>query len=89
VARRYKVEIERSADKFLKKLGGREEQRIRDKIAALAHDPRPPEAIPLKPSDSWRIVMRPFRVIYIIEDVIRVVTVTRVANRDHVYKDRS
>jgi mRNA interferase RelE/StbE len=60
--------------------------RIDRKIIALADDPRPAACKKLKGhKDCWRIRIGDFRVIYIIDDSTKTVTITRIAHRREVY----
>ncbi len=53
---------------------------------ALAGDPRPRGCKKLEGyRDHWRIRVGDWRVVYIIDDAARVVTVTRIAHRREVY----
>jgi mRNA interferase RelE/StbE len=38
-------------------------------------------------SDAYRLRIGDYRIVYLVEDAIRVVTVTRVAHRREVYKE--
>lgn len=84
----YVIEIERSAVESLLKIarGDRASaRRIDSAIKALAEDPRPPRATKMVGFDAMRLRVGDYRVVYIIEDVINIVTVTRVAHRREVY----
>jgi mRNA interferase RelE/StbE len=53
----------------------------------LADDPRLPGSKKLKGyKDSWRIRIGDWRVVYIVDDVAKVVSITRVARRREVYE---
>ncbi len=81
----YRVEILRRAAKALSKLPPRDYERVRDAIRALGSDPRPPGCKKLVGRDGWRIRVGRYRVIYEVEDVIRVVTVLDLGHRKDVY----
>ncbi|MGA7566289.1 MAG: type II toxin-antitoxin system RelE/ParE family toxin [Terriglobales bacterium] len=60
--------------------------RIDRKILVLAENPRPPGCKKLRGyKDQWRIRVGDWRVVYIIDDAARRVSVTRVAHRREVY----
>jgi mRNA interferase RelE/StbE len=62
-------------------------KRIDRKILALADNPRPPGCKKLRGyRDQWRIRVGDWRVVYLIDDVARLVTITRVAHRREVYE---
>jgi len=77
----YTVVFLRRAQKELGNLPAIEYERVRDAIAELANDPRPPGCKKLTGRDGWRIRTGNYRVIYDINDRELVVTVVRVGNR--------
>jgi len=83
----YHVVTEVSAAKQIIKIGDREAQtRIVRKIKSLEEDPRPAGCTKLSGmSDSYRIRVGDYRIVYTVADSIRVVTVTRVGHRREVY----
>lgn len=82
----YHVEIEASALKALERIERGDQRRIVDKIRSLAENPRPDGAVKLTGADGWRVRVGNYRVVYVIEDAVLVVTVTRVAHRREVYR---
>ena len=61
--------------------------RIDRKILALAGTPRPSGCKKLKGyKDHWRIRAGDWRVLYIIDDEAKLVTITRIAHRREVYE---
>jgi mRNA interferase RelE/StbE len=57
------------------------------KIESLAQNPRPPGCKKLKGyKDKWRIRIGDWRVVYIIDDETKLVSVTRIAHRREVYE---
>ena len=84
---KYSLEIKPSAQKELDALADDLFTRIDRKILALANNPRPAGCKKLKGyKDQWRIRVGDWRVVYIISDATRVVSVTRVAHRREVYE---
>ena len=82
----YSLEIKPSAQKDLDALDDPVFARVDRKILALAPDPRPAGSKKLKGyKDHWRIRIGDYRVIYIIDDDSKTVTVTRIAHRRDVY----
>ena len=61
-------------------------RRITKSIGELAEDPRPPGAVKLTGLNAWRIRIGVYRVVYEIDDGVRVVEVVRVAHRRDVYE---
>ena len=61
--------------------------RLAPKIDGLAADPRPSGCRKLRGyKDFWRIRVGEYRIVYIIDDDRKMVSVTRVAHRRDVYK---
>jgi mRNA interferase RelE/StbE len=61
--------------------------RIDRRILALADNPRPAGCKKLRGyKDQWRIRIGAYRVIYVIDDGARAVTVTHVAHRREIYE---
>ncbi len=57
------------------------------RLEALAGNPRPAGCKKLKGyKDQWRIRVGDWRVVYIIDDATKVVSVTRIAHRREVYE---
>ncbi len=82
----YAVELKPSARKELESLPDRVLARVVSKLEALAHDTRPAGCKKLKGyRDQWRIRIGDWRVVYIIDDQTRLVSVTRIAHRREVY----
>lgn len=82
----YTVEIENSAAKQLSKIEKGQRARIAVAIEALAVNPRPEGCVKLSGLNSYRVRVGDFRIAYLIEDTIRVVTVTNVGHRREIYR---
>ena len=83
----YEVLIERRAERDLKRLTADVFGRIVAAIRALADNPRPVGCKKLAGSDKdWRIRVGDFRVLYEIDDKVRVVRVMRVRHRRDAYR---
>jgi len=83
---KYALRIKQSAQKELDALDDSLFARIDRKILALADDPRPAGCKKLSGfRDQWRIRIGVYRVLYLIEDAIVTVTVTRIAHRREAY----
>jgi mRNA interferase RelE/StbE len=84
---KYSLEIKQSAQKELDALDDALFTRIDRKILALADNPRPSGCKKLKGyKDQWRIRSGDWRVLYIIEDAAKLISVTRIAHRREVYE---
>ena len=83
---KYSLAIKQSAQRELDALDDTVFKRIDRKILALADDPRPAGCKKLKGHrDHWRVRIGDWRVVYIVDDVARLVSITRVAHRREVY----
>ena len=84
---KYSLEVKQSAQKELDALDDRLFARIDRKILALAGDPRPAGCKKLRGyKDQWRIRVGDWRVLYIVDDESKVVSVTRIAHRSEAYE---
>ena len=82
----HAVELKPSARKELESLPDNVLARVVSKLESLAHEPRPAGCKKLKGyKDQWRIRIGDWRVVYIVDDKARLVSVTRVAHRREVY----
>ena len=76
----YRVIVERSAEKDLKKLASEIRSRTAVAILALAKNPRPAGSRKLVGTES------DYRIVYEIADEIRIVRINRVRHRRDVYR---
>jgi mRNA interferase RelE/StbE len=84
---KYTLEIKPSAGKELDALDDALFARIDRKILLLAENPRPPGCKKLRGyKDHWRIRVGDWRVLYVIDDAAKRVSVTRLAHRREVYE---
>jgi len=83
----YRVIVERSAEKDLRRLPLDMRFRVADALRSLANDPRLVGSRKLAGTKhDWRIRVGDYRVIYEIADSIRVVRVYRVRHRRNAYR---
>jgi mRNA interferase RelE/StbE len=83
----YSLRIKQSAQKELDALGDKLFARVDRKILLLANNPRASGCRKLKGyKDQWRIRIGDYRVIYVIDDAAKTVTLTQVAHRREVYE---
>jgi len=84
---KYSLEIKHSAQRELDALDDAVFKRIDRKILALADIPRPAGCKKLRGyKDQWRVRVGDWRVVYLIDDEAKLVTITRVAHRREVYE---
>lgn len=82
----YEIRILRRAQRALAALPRSDFQRARDAIHNLASEPRPPGCKKLVGREGWRLRVGQYRIIYEIEDVVRIVTILDVGHRREVYR---
>lgn len=84
----YNIQFEKAAKNSLIQLFKRDYNRIIKKILLLSHNPRPKGCVKLKTSDNdWRIRIGNWRVIYEINDTMKIVRVLKIALRKDVYRN--
>jgi mRNA interferase RelE/StbE len=82
----YTVKIIPKAEKEFLKLAKIERNKIRKKILSLAENPKPFGSQKLKETDYFRIRIGDYRIIYSIDDELRLVKVLSIAHRKDVYR---
>lgn len=83
----YKISFKKSAQKELLAITSVYQNNIINAIDDLADNPRPDGVKKLKLNiDAWRIRIGDYRVIYIIEDTIKIVEIQAVGHRRDIYK---
>lgn len=83
----YIVEVKPPARKELEALPDNVLSRVIRKLESLGHTPRPDGCKKLKGhKDQWRVRVGDWRVVYIIDDAAKIVSVTRIAPRREVYE---
>jgi len=82
----YSVEVKKKAQKELEALPTQATERIIGALRSLATNPRPEGCKKLKGQDMlWRIRVGNYRIIYSIEDFVKVVAVLRITHRKDAY----
>ncbi len=84
----YKVKFRKSAEKELKALPRKMQIRIGEAIDDLEENPRPVGCKKLSGSaiNAYRIRVGDYRILYIIEEVIKIVEVQKIGHRKDVYR---
>lgn len=84
----YRITFKRSAEKELDKLPASVIKKLVPAIDGLAKNPRPrgSKKLEAQKGEIWRIRVGDYRIVYLIEDVIKVVEVQRVGHRKDIYK---
>ena len=83
----YSVEVKPSARKELEALPDKVLARVVQKMDSLRDTPRPAGCKKLKGyKDQWRVRVGDWRVVYIIDDAAKLISITRIAHRREVYE---
>ena len=83
----YSVQVKPSARKELEALPDNVLARVLQRLEALRATPRPAGCKRLKGyKDQWRIRVGDWRVVYIIDDSAKLISITRIAHRREVYE---
>ena len=83
---KYNVFLSRRAEKEVLSLDDKTYSRIITVIFSLGDDPRPSGSRKLKVRDSlWRVRVGNFRIVYSIDDRVRIVGISRVSDRKDAY----
>jgi mRNA interferase RelE/StbE len=83
----YSVEVKPSARKELEALPENLLARVFQKMDSLRSAPRPAGCKKLKGyKDQWRVRVGSWRVVYIIDDAEKLISITRIAHRREVYE---
>lgn len=84
----YRILIKTSAGKELERLGNKSDRaRIVERIRRLADDPRPPGSEKLAGfHDRFLVRQGNYRIVYLVDDGRREVTVFKVGDRKDVYR---
>jgi len=83
----YAVRFSPRAQRDLRSLQPELIARLLPRIEALLSDPRPPGSKKLSgEKDIWRIRIGDYRVIYAVDDGVRIVEVRRVGHRGDIYR---
>ncbi|MCL5105650.1 MAG: type II toxin-antitoxin system RelE/ParE family toxin [Armatimonadetes bacterium] len=82
----YQVEVRESAAKEIRALPSEVKQRVIKAINSLSSDPHPRGSLKLKGGGSlYRIRVGVYRIVYDVDDVSRLIVITRARHRREVY----
>jgi mRNA interferase RelE/StbE len=84
----YTITFKKSAEKEFEKLPPQIIRRIGTAIDALSKNPRPAGSKKLEGQKEslWRIRIGDYRVIYLVEDAIKIVEIRRIGHRKDIYE---
>jgi mRNA interferase RelE/StbE len=83
---RYELLFKKSVARDLRDVPKKDVARILKCFDSIAEDPREPGCEKLSGQDRYRVRQGIYRIIYEIQDDVRVVTVVRVGHRREVYR---
>jgi len=82
----YKVNIRKKVLKELEKFPNKDYLRVTSAILDLEKDPRPHGSKKLQDREGYRIRSGDYRVIYVIDDAIKELTIIKAGNRKDIYE---
>ena len=82
----YSIFFKESARKELETIPKRDLQRIMERVAGLADDPRPHGSEKLTGQERYRIRQGNYRIVYSIQDIGLTVWVVKIGHRREVYR---
>lgn len=83
----YNIVLSKSASKELHDLPNQAVSRIIISIMSLADNPRPHGTKKLKGTqNTWRIRVGDYRVVYSVDDIVRVVDIRKIGHRKDIYE---
>lgn len=83
---KYQIFVQASAQKEIEKLPKPAQTKVLKAVLALGDNPRPANFKKLVGTDSWRVRVGDYRIVYWIEDIILNIEVVKVAHRKNVYR---
>ena len=85
----YSITIRKKALKDLETLPKKMTEKIASAIDSLSDNPRPVGSKKLKGKEEylWRIRVGDYRILYSIEDTIKITDIRRIGQRGNVYED--
>jgi mRNA interferase RelE/StbE len=83
----YRIRFRKSAQKELLAIAPIYQIKIITAIDGLANNPRPDGVKKIKfNANAWRIRIADYRVIYVIEDTIKIIEIQAIGHRKDIYK---
>jgi mRNA interferase RelE/StbE len=83
----YQVVLTKTAEHDLGRLDNMWQRNIAQRLQKLAVDPRPSGVTKLRGTENeWRIRVGDYRIIYEVDDDVRLLTILRIRHRREVYR---
>lgn len=83
----YNVILLNNCKKYLDRLQTQEYLKISRSILRLKTNPRPTGLVKLSNSEYWRIRESDYRIVFLIDDSEKTVTVTKIGHRREIYRE--
>ena len=80
---KYKIVFQKAAEKFLKKQDRKTQERL---MSAISQLPKGTDIKRLQGYDLYRMRIGSIRVLYSIDDIIKIISIENIDNRGDVYK---
>jgi len=81
----YQVHILRSAEKEMERLPATVQARLSQRILSLEENPRPRGVKKLSGREEYRLRVSNYRILYVVDDANRTVTIVAIGHRREVY----
>ena len=82
----YEVRLKKSAEKELSDLPAKVHDRVVRQLLDLKNEPRPPGIKKLRGREGYRLRVGDYRILYVVDDALKIVDVYSVAHRREVYR---
>ncbi len=83
----YKIVLKESVLRDIRRFPRAVLSRLRERIAALVHDPLPPGAETIQGYEHYyRIRVGAYRIVYEVKTTVRIITIIRIGHRKDVYR---
>jgi mRNA interferase RelE/StbE len=84
----YRITVSAKAEKEMMRLPLQERKKLANKIDLLSQDPRPSGSLKMhgRSEALWRIRSGNYRILYAIDDEVRIVDIRKVGHRREVYR---
>jgi mRNA interferase RelE/StbE len=84
----YRITVSAKAEKEMMRLPLQERKKLANKIDLLSQDPRPSGSLKMQGRSEalWRIRSGNYRILYAIDDEVRIVDIRKIGHRREVYR---
>ena len=82
----YRVELRQRVQDKLDSLSESDREMVIDALLSLEENPRPRGVEKIRGKELWRVRKGDYRVVYDVDDNVKIVTVVRIGHRKDVYR---